>query len=168
MNLVSVVVVAAFVVGCGEQPSNSQKEQASQSHPTVAVADNVLIVPGQRAGEFVIGRNNAEAIWNYKKRRAHDKYNAYTVGLDTHFDPDLEFQLRPGGELDAVLVQSADYMTAEGFRVGTAVTDIEAALGEPRVRATERHGEVDVHVLDYGGIAFCIDDDRVIGIWVRA
>ena len=176
MNLLSLFVVAAFVLSCGEQssaspgvqPWNSQGEHSSKSTSTAAVADNMLIVPGQRVGEFVIGRGNATAIVNYKTRRAHDKYNRYFFGLDTQSASDLEFQLRPGGELDAVLVQSADYVTAEGFRVGTAVTDIEAALGEPRVRATERHGEVDVPLLDYGGIAFLVDKDRVTGIWVRS
>jgi len=176
MTVVRLIVIAAMVAGCGEhssqstsnQASSSHGEQAAQSAPVVAVADNVLIVPGQRVGEFVIGQNNATSIWNYKKTRAHDKWNSYAVGLDTPSSPDLQFQLGPGGELESVFVQSADYATAEGFRVGTLANDIEAALGEPRVRATEQHGGVDVPVLDYGGIAFVIGSDRVTGIWVRA
>jgi len=176
MTVVRLIVVAAVVAGCGEhssqstsnQASSSHGEQAAQSSPSVAIADNVLIVPGQRVGEFVIGQNNATSIWNYKKSRAHDKWNSYAVGLDTPSSPDLQFQLGPGGELDSVLVQSADYETAEGFRVGTLANDIEAALGEPRIRATEQHGGIDVPVLDYGGIVFVIGSDRVTGIWVRA
>lgn len=168
MTIMRLVVVSALVVACGEQSSNSHGEPVSQSPATVAVADAVLIVPGERVGEFVIGRQNATSIWEYKKSRANAQFAMYTVGgPDYRLGPELQFELGSGGVLDGVLVQSAEYMTAEGLRVGTLATDIEAALGAPRARLTERDGEVDVHVLDYEGIAFVIDSGRVKSIRVR-
>lgn len=172
---VRLVVLSVLVVSCGEHSSASSGQKAAQPAPAIAVADNVLIVPGERVGEFVIGRENVKAIWEYKGRKTEEKYHQYVRGLGDFTLPradgvplgELQFEVDSNWVLHAIVVQSAEYITAEGLRVGALATDVEAALGRPRAYVTEQLGGFDVQVLDYGGIVFSTDNGRVTGIRVR-
>jgi len=118
----------------------------------VTVAADNLIVPGIRAGTFILGKTTERDIAGMPK------------------DKGLDFQFSKTGTLDSVVVTSRDYQTDRGVRVGATEEDVLHAFGKGRVGNIDLKkgetviGKVGDKVLFYPGIEFVFAKQQVWAI----
>lgn len=117
-----------------------------------APIDDHLLVPGERAGSYVLGHSTLAQIMGEDTPANRQRFA----------DQGINFEFDRGRKLKAVIVGSDKFNTVDGLRVGSSVDAVREQLGAPI--ATPEGEKVVIEVLAYPGIQFFPQDDRVRAI----
>jgi hypothetical protein len=143
MEMFRVAALWGLLLACAESPSSAG---------TAVVANEVLIVPGVRVGNFVLGRDTLASVLGSDTPEARHRFA----------EQGLVFQFEQGKQLRGIMVSSPRFRTRHGFRVGSKASAIEEQLGTPVTREVrEVHGKFELPVLAYPGITFLLSDGSV-------
>jgi tetratricopeptide (TPR) repeat protein len=140
-----------------EMASKAEAEKAAQLARAKAKADETLIVPGERIGRVRIGMNEGQVVAALGSPTRREVFMDSEVFMSWGAEPtNIHFSLRDGVVPEVYTLRRA-YATADGLSVGSSLSDVTGAMGNPG-RTWESEKNRGAAVCYSQGIRFVFDD----------